>query len=93
MVYCRQICSTGNIPRVDCKFKNLLDSELLFLVESVPLTTKTDCVKIMIFKKYNPWVIKPFPLPVDKASCHETCLWYLIVWPVLIMYDDTHGLK
>lgn len=29
----------------------------------------------------------------DKASCHETCLWYQIVWPVLIMSDDTHGLK
>lgn len=58
IVYSRQICSLGNTPRTTCEFKNLLDSELLFLVESLPISTKTDCIRIMIFQKYSPWVIK-----------------------------------
>lgn len=77
----------------NCKFKNLLDTQLLFLAATLLVTTKKDCIGFVALQYYNPWVRKPFPHPLDQASLQETCLWDLIVWPGLIMYDDIHVLK
>ena len=40
IVYWRHMCNTANIPKANCKFKNILDTELLFLAKIFLVTTE-----------------------------------------------------